>query len=483
MKQADRTALDLYNQGLARHVNVPEEASLALAYELGRDAIEGGMSLLDLLWTHQASLNEVLGKTTREVAEVLARAAEFLAEALAPYEMAYQGFQDTNRELKASREEAHKANRAKSEFLSRMSHELRTPLNSILGFSQLLEMSDPTPEDKECLDAIIRGGKHLLELIDEVLDIARIESGNLDISLEPVNLEKSIGDAVSMTSPLADQRSISMISASAEASDIYVTADPRRLRQVLINLLSNAVKYNRDGGSVTVAVEISNDRARIDVTDTGPGIALEKQDRLWSAFDRLGAEQSGVEGTGLGLSLSKHLVEVMGGAMTVNSRIGEGATFIVELPIDHSGPLSTARVVEVTASSSKRSEARHLVLYIEDSPTNLRLVEMLTERREDIDLVTATDGVSGLHLAKDKRPALILLDLHLPDMTGDEVLARLRADPDTNTIPVVILSADAIPSEIDRLLAAGAENYLTKPLDVSAFYRLFDRLSEGQHLL
>lgn len=471
-----------YREALERHIAAPDEGSLALAYELGREAIEDGMSLLDLHWMHQASLEHVLAEATRVADEVLPRAAGFLVEALSPYEMAYRGFQEANRELKASREEADKANRAKSEFLSRMSHELRTPLNSILGFSQLLEMTDPTPEDKECLDAIIRGGKHLLELINEVLDIARIESGNLDLSLAPVMLEQVIADAVSLTSPLANQWDVEVSWRIRAPEDVCVTADRQRLRQVLINLLSNAVKYNRKGGSVTVAVEVSGGSARIDVTDTGPGIPVEMQDRLWSAFDRLGAERSAVEGTGLGLSLSKHLVEAMGGAMTVDSRMGEGATFSVELPVDRSLPVPTTQEGVPEPPPPTPRNGRHLVLYIEDSPTNLRLVQMLTERRGDIGLVTAIDGESGLGLAKAERPVLILLDLHLPDMTGEEVLARLRADPDTNDIAVVILSADATPSEIDRMLAAGAQDYLTKPIDVQAFFLLLDRIYEREDL-
>jgi signal transduction histidine kinase/CheY-like chemotaxis protein len=344
---------------------------------------------------------------------------------------------------------ADRANLAKSEFLSRMSHELRTPLNAILGFGQLLEMEEHvSPEQRESTEQIIKGGRRLLELINEVLDISRIESGMLRLSLEPVAIEEVVQDAGELIRPLADGRGIRLrTELPPDILDGYVTADRQRLGQVLLNLLSNALKYNVDQGTVSVIAAKGRDRVRIGVTDTGPGIPQDKISLLFTPFERLGAEQTNVEGTGLGLTLSKNLVEAMGGTLEVDTMAGAGTTFWVELqstappsPQTHAPP---AQVVH------RPVETRGKVLYIEDNLSNLRLIERLMRHRADLELIPAMTGALGIELAQQHTPDVVFLDLHLSDLPGDEVLGRLRNDPRTGTIPVVILSADATPGQIE----------------------------------
>ena len=378
-------------------------------------------------------------------------------------------------ERRRAEEEADRANRAKSDFLSRMSHELRTPLNGILGFAQLLQMESLPADQEESVTHILKAGRHLLGLINEVLDISRIEAGRLQLSLEPVPVGDTLRGAVDLVRPLAAQRDIEL---AAEVADDHwhVLADRQRLQQVLLNLLSNAVKYNRTRGAVAVSCEErSGGRLRMLVTDTGHGISPDKLERLFTPFDRLGAEGTGIEGTGLGLALSRHLVEVMGGTLDVTSQVGVGSTFAVEFPLT----AAPADALKLPAASptvqAERGEGRMVVLYIEDNVSNLRLVEQVLGRRPQTTLLSAMQGQLGLDLAREHRPDLILLDLHLPDVPGDEVLRRLREGPQTRGIPVVILSADATPGQVERLLAAGAQAYLTKPLDVRQLLALVDQ--------
>jgi len=379
--------------------------------------------------------------------------------------------------LTAAEAEAKRANLAKSEFLSRMSHELRTPLNAVLGFAQLLEMDDLTTEQRDSLDHISRGGRHLLELINEVLDISRIEARQMTLSPEPVAVADLLTEVIGLVSPLAGGRSITL-DATASGCDVYVLADRQRLTQVLLNLLANAVKYNRDGGSVTVACAgTEGDRLRIRVTDTGYGIPPDQLDRLFRPFERLGADQSTVEGTGLGLALSKGLIEAMGGAIGVESELDRGTTFWVQLDIVE-GSLDTyerQRPAVTPIVSASAGRARKLLL-IEDNLSNRKLVERALARRPDIELLSAMQGHVGLDLAREHRPDLVLLDLHLPDMPGREILRRLRSYPETRRIPVVIVSADATQGQVARLTDEGAAGYLTKPLDVAAFFELLDRI-------
>ncbi len=378
--------------------------------------------------------------------------------------------------LHQAKEEAERANRAKSEFLSRMSHELRTPLNAILGFAQLLEMDGLNVDDRESLAQISRAGKHLLGLINEVLDIARVEAGRLALTPEPVSVRETLEESLALIKPLAVERGVRLEPLAGEL-DCEVLASAQRFRQVLLNLLSNAVKFNRDGGSVAVFCEKIEDRLRVKVTDTGRGIAAENIARLFVPFERFGAENSAIEGAGLGLSLSKHLIEAMGGQIGVESTPGEGTTFWVELPLIQTAPAASERTLDAPVASLAeipRATAPRTLLYIEDNLSNLRLVERILARRPEVKLISAMQGSLGLELARQHRPDLVLLDLHLPDIQGDEILRELRADPRTGTIPVVLISADATTAQIGRLLAAGARDYLTKPIDVRRFLALID---------
>jgi len=371
-----------------------------------------------------------------------------------------------------AREAAEAANRAKTEFLSRMSHELRTPLNAVLGFGQLLETEDLTDEQRDSVSHILKGGRHLLGLIDEVLDISRIETGNLALSPEPVQVGEVVADALALMGPLAQEGRIRIVSELGAAGYSHVRADRRRLKQVLLNLLSNAIKYNREGGSVTVTCNPDGDAwFTITVADTGPGIRAEDLERLFVAFDRLGAEQTDVQGTGVGLALSRRLMEAMGGAIEVESSLGQGSRFLLRLPMVE-GPLEQYDRLDGGATERSRapgdaSATRHKILYIEDNLSNLRLVERVLARRGDVEVIAAMQGRMGLSLAREHQPAAILLDLHLPDLGGEEVLRLIREDPVTEGIPVIVLSADATHGQAGRLLAEGADAYLTKPLDVA----------------
>ena len=384
--------------------------------------------------------------------------------------------------LRTAKEEAERANSAKSEFLSRMSHELRTPLNAILGFGQLLQMQELAPTQHDRVSHIVNAGRHLLGLINEVLDISRIEAGRVELSLEPVHVAGTVAEALEFIRPLAAERGVTIhpLDAAHPHHGRHVMADRQRLKQVMLNLLANAVKYNRQGGTVRLEhAEGSNGHTRIVVADTGPGIAPDKMGRLFTAFDRLGAETSAVQGTGLGLALSQRLVTAMKGDIGVQSVVGEGTRFWVELPPAENQMAAAARHREDGAAQEKPELARTChVLYIEDNLSNLTLVEHLLVDHVGVRLTTAMQGGMGLEMARRHRPDLILLDLHLPDVPGWEVLADLKADETTRTIPVVIVSADATPRQIERLMKAGAHSYLTKPLDVKRFLRLLRQTLE-----
>ncbi|MGH2395523.1 MAG: ATP-binding protein [bacterium] len=377
-----------------------------------------------------------------------------------------------------AKEAAEAANRAKSEFLSRMSHELRTPLNAIIGFGQLMEMDAVTPEQRESVDQILRAGRHLLNLINEILDIARIEAGRLSLSIEPVALQEIVEECQDLIRPSAAQRRIVLDLQTGVDSQI-VMADRQRLKQVLLNLLSNAVKFNSEGGRVTLScTSRPQDRLRLGVTDTGPGISPESLRKLFTPFERLGAGQLGIEGTGLGLALSKTLTEAMQGVMGVESLVGRGSTFWIELPVarDVAPEADTREPAAPGVGLALNARAARTVLYIEDNLSNLKLLERVMARRPDVRLLTAMQGRLGLDLARQHRPDLILLDLDLPDVRGDQILRTLRDDAATGDIPVVMLTATATPGEIDRLLNSGARAYLTKPFDVKALFSLLDEI-------
>jgi PAS domain S-box-containing protein len=392
-------------------------------------------------------------------------------------------------EHRRAKEEAERANVAKSAFLSRMSHELRTPLNAILGFGQLLELNAQTDKQHESVRHVIQGGRHLLKLIDEVLDMSRVESGHMALSLEPVPIHELVQETVSLIRPLAETHTIALLvceSDGKKAADrgLHVTADRQRLRQVLLNLLSNAVKYNVPGGRVMLEYTLAVDRLRLTVADTGPGIPADKRQRLFTPFDRLDAERGEVEGTGLGLALSKSLMEAMGGSlglaeensvsalMKTEENRRPGAAFFLEVPLAEDPLNAWASEEEISAREMARVEALpagRTLLYIEDNLPNLTLIERLLEAHSELRLLTARQGTLGLNLAREHRPDLILLDLHLPDLTGLEVLKQLRADKCTRDIPTVIISADATENQLERLRLAGAHAYLTKPLDLRKF--------------
>jgi PAS domain S-box-containing protein len=380
--------------------------------------------------------------------------------------------------LSAAKEEAEKANRAKSEFLSRMSHELRTPLNAILGFGQLLEMAELPQEDLESARQITRAGRHLLALINEVLDISRIETGQLAVSLEAVSLDEVLAESLGLVRPLAAETGVLLpatdpLQIGIYDEEVFVRADRQRLRQVLINLLSNAIKYNRNGGSVGIATEETDgDKIRLGIRDTGPGIAPENLERVFTPFDRLGAENGEIEGTGIGLPLSQRLTQLMNGVLSVESQLGSGTTFWLELPRALDPALSPSPQQSLArANVLSAVETRWLLLYVEDNLSNLQLLQRVLAHRPEIKLINAKDGAQGLELARAHRPNLILLDLHLPIMQGQDVLHRLRADENTRDLPVIILSADATPGQVERLISAGAQAYLTKPFNVRELLR------------
>jgi PAS domain S-box-containing protein len=381
--------------------------------------------------------------------------------------------------MKLARKEAERANRAKSEFLSRMSHDLRTPLNAVLGFAQLLDMDTLTTDQRESVVQILEAGRHLLDLMNEVLDISRIESGHLSLSPEPVAVPEIVEQVVKLVRPLAVARDITLEPTVTAVEERYVRADRQRLTQILLNLVSNAIKYNRHSGRVTLScTDRPAGRVRINVSDTGAGIRPEKLSLLFKPFERLGAEQTSVEGTGLGLALSRGLAEAMGGKVGVESEIDVGSTFWIEL--QGTSPIAEPKLPQAAALAPPlTSPITGTVLYIEDNKSNVRLIErLLMQRRPAITLLNAADGELGIVMALEHKPHLILLDLHLPDTPGEEVLRRLWADLRTREIPVAVLSADATPSQNRRLMASGATAYLTKPLDVSRLLALLDeRLS------
>jgi signal transduction histidine kinase/CheY-like chemotaxis protein len=382
-------------------------------------------------------------------------------------------------EMRQAKEEAERASRAKSEFLSRMSHELRTPLNAILGFGQLLELDVREAEQADNVGEILRAGRHLLELINEVLDLARIEAGKLSISPEPVPLAPLIEDCQALIRPMAEGRGIRIVEAGGECV-VHVRADRVRLKQTLLNLLSNAVKYNREGGLVSIACVVEGDTAQIRISDTGAGLSAEQQGRLFVAFERLDADKSAVEGTGIGLALSKRLVELMEGRIGVESAPGRGSTFWVRLPVleGHGEGGQTAGWRSAGQAVREAGKGRRDVLCIEDNPANLRLVERILSRRADLRLLTASQPGLGLELARAHRPELILLDINLPDMDGYDVLKCLRESAATRDIPVVAISANAMPKDLARGRAAGFRDYLTKPLDVDRLLAVVDGIMD-----
>jgi len=380
-------------------------------------------------------------------------------------------------ELTAARDSAVRATQAKNSFLSSTSHELRTPLNAILGFAQLIQLSQLSAEDSDGVERILGAGRHLLALINELIDIARIESGDLGMSLEPVLVRPVIEEARQLMAPIAADRSIRIITDSAHPA-LAAFADRQRLAQVLVNLISNAVKYNHRNGSITISCyEYGAGQASIVVTDTGPGLAPDDLERIFIPFERLGAERTEVEGTGIGLPLAKALTEAMGGQLTVASVLGQGAAFTVSLtraPDLIHVPRPSPAPASVAAGPHAPAGAALSVLSIDDNPANLEVIARYLRGRPNTRLQSAESGRTGIECAIRDTPDIILLDLHLPDLQGDEVLNELKADPATAGIPVIVLSADASRGVIRRLLAGGAFAYLTKPIELAELGELLD---------
>ena len=395
-----------------------------------------------------------------------------------------------NSELELAIEEARAANQAKSAFLSAMSHELRTPLNAILGFAQILSSNamPTTPEQKlEFSNHILKSGRHLLTLINEILDLAKVEAGALTLSMEAVGLGEMLAECRTMIEPLASKRGIRVLFPDG-CLDVQLRADRTRLKQVLLNLLSNAVKYNRDGGAVVLdCLEAGPQRLRLSVRDTGMGLEPGQVAALFQPFNRLGQEGGTQEGTGIGLVVTRRLVELMGGEIGVTSSPGVGSVFWIELglqpasapvPVPVPAPAQPEEGAQQGAAAGAQAPqadgAPHLLLYIEDNPANLKLVQEIVRFRPDLRLLSAPDGHVGLSLARSQPPEVILMDLNLPGMSGFEVLAQLRRDPATRAIPAIALTANAMPHDVERGLAAGFDRYLTKPIEIGKFNEAID---------
>lgn len=378
-----------------------------------------------------------------------------------------------SRDLLESNRELQAAGEAKNEFLSRMSHELRTPLTAISGFAELLTVSDLSEEHEEWAQTILKASRHLAGLVNEILDISKIEAGELALSIEPVALGPVLDDAMELMQPMADRRQIGL-TLEGNIRHVYVEADTQRLKQVLINLISNAIKFNRDGGDVWVRVDGDAERVSVAISDTGPGLSEDEVGRLFVPFERLAADSKGIEGTGLGLALSKTLIGAMDGEISVESAIGRGSTFMIDLLRIEPAAIAETKI-EDTVLDTREYARDCTLLYIEDTVANAKLVEQILSRRPSVRVLPAMIGRLGIDLAHEHKPDMILLDLHLPDMNGSEVLKKLRDMPETRDIPILILSADATKRQYEEVMQAGARDYLTKPIRVDELLRVVDR--------
>ncbi|MDB5763724.1 MAG: hybrid sensor histidine kinase/response regulator [Herminiimonas sp.] len=416
------------------------------------------------------------GRAQQEIMRLNAELEQRVHERTAQLEAA-------NEELVVANAIADKANQAKSAFLSNMSHELRTPLNAIIGFAQILD-SDTLPstpaQKKEFAGYILKAGDHLLVLINEILDLAKVESGTVALSLEPVVLADVMEECQSMMEPLATKRNIRLV--FPQNDSLCVVADRTRLKQVLLNLMSNAIKYNRDGGTVVIGCAgVASGRIRVTVQDTGVGLHPEQIAQLFQPFNRLGQEGAAEEGTGIGLVVTKRLLELMGGEIGVTSTVGVGSVFWIELKPTEMAQYAPVSRVLAPVPSSKAAQANTVsrtMLYVEDNPANLKLVQEIIGFRPDIRLLTAADGSFGVELARGHLPDVILMDINLPGISGNEAMRMLRGDPKTAHIPVIALSANAMPRDIEKSMAFGFFRYVTKPINIEQFFEALDSALE-----
>jgi signal transduction histidine kinase/ActR/RegA family two-component response regulator len=462
----------------APRISEDEAAELSDSFNAMLSEIEQRTSALESSNREIAREAQERARAQHEVMRLNAELEQRVRERTAQLELA-------NSELELAITEARAANQAKSAFLSSMSHELRTPLNAILGFAQILASDALLTSNQQKLEFaghILKSGRHLLTLINEILDLAKVEAGALTLSMEAVQLADVLRECRMMIEPLAAARRIRLLFPDAfmqEHAHTVVHADRTRLKQVLLNLLSNAVKYNREGGAVVVdCVQAGPQRLRISVQDTGLGLSPEQMAALFQPFNRLGQENGAQEGSGIGLVVTRRLVELMNGEIGVSSSPGVGSVFWIELGVD--APPNPVPVAELAGHAVLHAppdaggrDARTL-LYIEDNPANLKLVQEIVAFRPGLRLLSAPDGHFGLSLAKSHRPDAILMDLNLPGMSGYEVLAQLRREPETARIPVIALTANAMPDDVARGLAAGFARYLTKPIDIERFYEAID---------
>ena len=415
----------------------------------------------------------------------LAKAVENFRDSLVENKRLQAEESERAKELEIARNIAENANRAKSEFLSSMSHELRTPLNSILGFGQLLETDTEAPlneEQKDSVDRIVKSGMHLLELINDVLDFAKIEASKIVFSLESVPVNAIIEDSLKLVQAMAEERGIEISKADGFADDTEVIADYTRLKQSLLNLMSNAVKYNREGGYIFLSQEkTEEENIRISITDTGKGIHSDDLENLFEPFNRLAAETSTIEGAGIGLTITRQIIEKMGGTVGVTSTVGQGSTFWLELPLGTGNGIPHEAKADVAETKVERIPAdERTILYVEDNPDNLKLMEGIIKRLPGYSLLAAHNAMLGIELAKTRLPDLIILDINMPGMDGFAALKELQDLKATQDIPVIGLSANAMPRDITRGLEAGFLRYLTKPVQVNEVFEVIDSLAFSQ---